>query len=190
MSSEIGYLLLPCRNMAEISLKRRKSSKLPTNLQLLIARRVDIYRWIKMTHTWHHMKIKENFLRCWFLKERKRNENKKDNKQTPCHAHSIDKRAKLKIINANVQRTNFKLLFIYQIATAYSVESIFSARAPLKIVSCLCPINSALIAKLSKYMTWHCTYYPSHVVQITDFFFEISPWILQGKILNFHKIFN
>ena len=29
--SEIGYRLLPCRNMAEISLKRRKSSKQPTN---------------------------------------------------------------------------------------------------------------------------------------------------------------
>ena len=29
--SDIGYLLLPNRNMAEISLKRRKSSKQPTN---------------------------------------------------------------------------------------------------------------------------------------------------------------
>ena len=30
-------------------------------------------------------------------------------------------------------------------------------------------------------------YSPSHLVQITDFF-RISPWILQGKIWNFHKI--
>ena len=29
--SEIGYLLLPCRDRAERSLKRRKSSKQPTN---------------------------------------------------------------------------------------------------------------------------------------------------------------
>ena len=28
--SEISYLLLPCRGMAEITLKRRKSSKQPT----------------------------------------------------------------------------------------------------------------------------------------------------------------
>ena len=31
--SEIGYLLLPSRDMAEKSLKRRKSSKQPTNNQ-------------------------------------------------------------------------------------------------------------------------------------------------------------
>ena len=31
---------------------------------------------------------------------------------------------------------------------------------------------------------------PSHVVQITDFVFEISQRILQGKILNFHRTLN
>ena len=34
--SEIGYLLLPSRDMAEIPLKRRKSSILPTNFMTLI----------------------------------------------------------------------------------------------------------------------------------------------------------
>ena len=33
--SEIGYLLLPSRDMAEILLKRRKSSKQPTNQRIL-----------------------------------------------------------------------------------------------------------------------------------------------------------
>ena len=35
--SEIGYLLLPSRDMVEIPLKRRKSSIQPTNIQLIYA---------------------------------------------------------------------------------------------------------------------------------------------------------
>ena len=42
--SEIGYLLLPSRDMAKIPLKRRKSSIQPTNRYFKISKLQELYR--------------------------------------------------------------------------------------------------------------------------------------------------
>ena len=69
--SEIGYLMLPSRDMAEIPLKRRKSSIQPTTtnrahcaplffFQQCLLVRIRLYRWrptIRMTEAWRKNRV-------------------------------------------------------------------------------------------------------------------------------------